>query len=116
MATTPEGRTKARIKRLLVNRGVWFFMPVQSGYGSPELDFICAVNRERWDQRGNRYFAWESFFIEAKAHGGTPSPRQALLIQHHRAEGRKVFVIDDEHDSLQPRFDSLKDLDNWLSS
>lgn len=115
MATTPEGRTKARIKRLLVHRGVWFFMPVQSGYGSPELDFICSVNRERHDAKGRRYFIWEMFHIEAKAHGEDPTPRQALLIAQHRAEGRKVFVIDDEHDSLQPRHDSLKDLDTWLS-
>lgn len=115
MATTPEGRTKARIKRLLVNKGVWFFMPVQSGYGSPELDFVCGVNREYLCEPGREERqVWELFFIEAKAHGENPTARQKMLIDVHRAAGRKVFIIDDEHDSLRPKHDSLKDLDKWL--
>lgn len=116
MATTPEGRTKARIKRLLDAKGVWYEMPVPTGFGKSGLDFTCAVNRERWNQKGLRYFTWEVFFIEAKMHGGDPTPRQWLTINQHRAAGRKVFIIDDENNSLRPKHDSLKVLDEWLDS
>lgn len=111
---TPEGRTKARIKKVLLLHGCGMFMPVQTGFGSPELDFICAVNRQLHDAKGRVRFVWEHFLIEAKAHGQDPSPRQWQLIATHRAAGRKVFIIDDEHDSLSPKHDSLKDLDKWL--
>lgn len=43
---TPEGRVKAMVKRELAALGdqCWKFMPVQSGYGSPALDFITCIN------------------------------------------------------------------------
>lgn len=85
-------------------------MPVQGGYGAADLDFICA--RKRAFVGGE--FLWELFRIEAKAHGQDPSPRQWVMIGQHRAAGRKVFIIDDERDSLQPKHNSLKDLDTWL--
>jgi hypothetical protein len=111
VATTPEGRTKARIKRLLDAKGVYYEMPVPTGFGKSGLDFTCSRLRHVFSQP-----MWESFFIEAKAHGEDPTPRQWLTINQHRDAGRKVFIIDDEHDSLRPKYDSLKVLDAWLDS
>jgi hypothetical protein len=57
MSTTPEGRVKAAVKRLLKARGVWFYCPMQNGMGVSGIpDFICC---------------WEGRFlaIETKAPG-----------------------------------------------
>lgn len=83
MAMTPEGRVKAGIKRLLVERGIWFYMPVQNGMGVTGIpDFVCC---------------WEGLFlaIEAKAPGKLSSlsanqERQIALIQN--AGGIAVVV------------------------
>jgi hypothetical protein len=39
--TTPEGKMKDKIKKLLHRYKVYFHMPVQNGMGAPTLDFIC---------------------------------------------------------------------------
>lgn len=43
--STPEGRIKALVKRQMKKNfpDAWRFMPVQSGYGVPALDFIYCV-------------------------------------------------------------------------
>ena len=43
---TPEGRVKAMVKRRLDGLAVkhWRFMPVQTGYGAPALDFIICIH------------------------------------------------------------------------
>ena len=56
MATTPEGRVKDKIKKVLKELGCWWYMPVPGGYGEQSLDFLCA--------RNGRMFG-----IEAKAPG-----------------------------------------------
>jgi hypothetical protein len=104
---TPEGRTKARIKRLLASRGVWFYMPVQGGFGATELDFICAARRGA---------VWEVFFIEAKRAGESPTERQWTIIRRHHEAGRTVFVCDDEHDAVTPKHDSIETIRKWLDS
>lgn len=112
---TPEGRTKTRIKALLQKHGVWYYMPQQFGMGDTHLDFICSVKREI--MRGGGYESLhEMFFIEAKKHGGDPTPRQWAIIERERARGMKVFVCDDEHKSLKPKHDSLSDIEKWLTS
>lgn len=107
--STPEGTTKARIKRLLKSRGIWFYMPVQTGYGNTELDFICARPVPILDST-----LWEIFYIEAKAHKEDPTARQELIIAKHREEGRIVFVCDDQYDALRPKHDSLVSIAKWL--
>jgi hypothetical protein len=39
---TPEGRVKAKVNKMLAEFGsdCWRFMPVQSGYGTPALDYL----------------------------------------------------------------------------
>ena len=109
---TPEGKTKARINKVLEAHGVYFEMYVPVGYGRTFLDYTCARPIEMED--GSRL--WESFWIEAKAHRKDPSDRQAILIDEHRKAGRVVFVIDDQDDRLIPKHDTLAQLDKWLRS
>lgn len=43
MATTPEGRVKARIKKILEELGCYYFMPPANGYGhSGRFDICCS--------------------------------------------------------------------------
>jgi hypothetical protein len=42
MAQTPEGRVKAAVKKVLKQKGAWFYMPVQNGMGVVGIpDFVC---------------------------------------------------------------------------
>lgn len=91
---TPEGKVKARVKRILKKHEVYYFMPVQTGYGMPTLDFLCC-------HRGS-FFA-----IETKAPGKKPTTRQKIIIAEMLQASAEVFVIDGSEGS----FDSLE---NWL--
>jgi len=85
MATTPEGRVKAKVKEWLRSRGVWFCMPMGTGFGVNGVpDFICC-----WDGM--------FFSIETKAPGKIKNvtvgqQRQMELI---RKAGGIALVIDD---------------------
>lgn len=37
---TPESKVKKAVKRILKERGCYFFMPVQMGYGMRSVDFL----------------------------------------------------------------------------
>lgn len=80
---TPEGKVKAKIKKLLNKHGVYSHMPVQNGMGAPSLDYVCCF-------RG-LYIA-----IEAKAPGKKPTPRQHKTMQQIRAAGGYAFVVHDD--------------------
>jgi hypothetical protein len=89
--TTPEGRVKDRVKKLLKRfDAIYYHMPVMNGMGAPTLDFICCV-------RGY-YLA-----IETKAPGKVPTPRQELTIAAISKAGGYVFVVDgdDTYDRLE---------------
>lgn len=101
---TPEGKTKARIKRVLLTHGAWFFMPVPSGYGESTVDFLCA-----------RPDDGTLFLIEAKRHGKRPSERQESTLETAREHNIPTFVIDDQADNLIPKYQSCAELDAWLS-
>jgi hypothetical protein len=83
---TPEGKVKARVKKLLapyLNFGLWYYMPVQNGMGTPVLDFIGC-------------YKGQFFAIETKAPGGKPTKRQELTMTQMRQAGAAVMVIDSE--------------------
>lgn len=94
---TPEGRVKAKIKKVLAKYPTYFFMPVPCGYGQQSLDFVGWINGQ-------------AFAIEAKAEKGRLSERQKMIIDTMRQAGAKVFVIIGEES------DELKKLDEWLAS
>lgn len=82
---TPEGRVKAKVKRALKQLGAdcWQFMPVQTGFGAPALDFLLSV-------RG-RFVA-----IETKVPGKKLTPLQETTKAAIEAAGGIVLVVWDE--------------------
>jgi hypothetical protein len=60
------------------------FMPVQTGFGSPDLDFIISVNG----------FALR---IEAKVDGKQPTARQVKTIRDLEKSGTPVLLIDQDN-------------------
>lgn len=81
MADTPEAKVKRRVSQLLkAAKEVYYFMPVQTGYGSPTLDYLGS-------SRGR------AFAIETKAPGKSPTTRQKVIIKEMERAGMKVFVI-----------------------
>lgn len=87
--STPEGKVKDRVKKLLKSfKCIYYHMPVQNGMGAPSLDFICCV-------RGY-YLA-----IETKAPGKKPTPRQELTIAAITQAQGFVFVVSDDDSFIQ---------------
>jgi hypothetical protein len=79
---TPEGKIKNEIKKQLKRYpAVYYFMPVQAGYGAKTLDFLLCVDK---------YFV----AIEAKAPGKKPTPLQEATMREIQNAGGVVFVID----------------------
>ena len=92
--TTPEGKVKKAVKKLLDSYGqeIYRFMPVQAGFGQQTLDFLCCC-------RG-RFFA-----IETKKLGAVPTLRQEGIIDLMKMAGAKVFVIDGDTTELKEWLD-----------
>lgn len=65
---TPEGKLKDQVKAFLKERGAYYHMPVQTGYGVPTLDFVGC-------------YQGQFFAIETKAKGREPTPRQRATIR-----------------------------------
>jgi hypothetical protein len=84
-AMTPEGRVKPMVKKALDTLGAdcWRFMPVQTGYGSPALDYLLSI-------RG-RFVA-----IETKAPGKKLTPLQEGTKAAIEAAGGIVLTVWDE--------------------
>jgi hypothetical protein len=82
---TPEGRVKAKVKKALDTLGAdcWRFMPVQTGFGSPALDYLLSI-------RG-RFVA-----IETKAPGRKLTPLQEGTKAAIEAAGGIVLIVWDE--------------------
>jgi hypothetical protein len=94
---TPEGAVKNKVKRLLATYGkdLWYDMPVPGGYGKPTLDFIGCY-------RG--YF----FAIETKAGRGKLTPRQELTKKQMERACGKVFVVNEN-------METLREVNEWLA-
>ena len=78
-----EERVKEHVKRLLKKYATHFFMPVQSGYGSQSLDFLCCHK--------GRFFA-----VETKAPGKHLTARQELIRDMIERAGGTVFVVGEQ--------------------
>jgi hypothetical protein len=83
MASTPEAKVKRKLSKLLGFHNVNYFMPVQSGYGMPALDYICCHK--------GRYFQ-----IETKAASGVMTPRQTQIARMVEQAGGKAFLINED--------------------
>lgn len=103
MASTPEGRIKAKVKaRLQQEFGAshWRFMPVQTGYGSVALDLLLCLS--------GRFVA-----IETKADKSKKlTPLQQTTSAAIRSAGGLVFVVFDD-ESLDATIETIKWKLNW---
>jgi hypothetical protein len=85
MAQTPEAKVKAKIKTILKKYGVYYAMPIGTGYGNAGVpDFLCCVSK---------YFV----AIEAKANGGKPTALQTKNIEQINACGGLALVVDENN-------------------
>lgn len=99
MATTPEGKVKAHIKKLLTDSKAYFAMPMGTGYGNAGVpDFLCCVN--------GHFLA-----IEAKAGRGTTTALQDRHIEQiHKANGRAIVVNEEGLETLKKLLERLNEL------
>jgi hypothetical protein len=96
--STPEGKVKAKIKKLLNKYGAYSHAPVQNGMGKPTLDFVCCVN--------GLYLT-----IEAKTRGKKPTTRQETTMgQVSKAGGLAVWVDEDRLESFETLLIKLSSL------
>lgn len=83
MAATPEVKVKAKIKAILQDHGVYYAMPIGTGYGNSGVpDFLCCV--------GGLFLS-----IEAKANGNKPTALQEKHMREIRKSGGVALVIDE---------------------
>jgi len=88
MAVTPEGKVKAKVRRILSEfPGLYSYWPVPGGYGKTTLDCLGCY-------RG-RFFS-----IETKAPGKKPTLRQMQEINGIERAMGKTFVITGEDDPV----------------
>lgn len=100
MATTPEGKVKAAVKKILDLHGVYHFSPAANGYGRVGIpDIICCVNG---------YF----LAIECKAGTGVTTALQQREIKAiHVAGGVAIVVNESTIDAVVPIITALKGYD-----
>jgi hypothetical protein len=99
MASTPEGKVKDGVRKILKEWGIWYYQPVQNGMGQVGIpDFVCC---------------WQGKFlaIETKAPGKLShvTPNQIRVLAEIEHSGGLSFVVDDPNqlrkilDSISPR-------------
>jgi Holliday junction resolvase len=83
MAATPESKVKAKIKAILKAHGVYYAMPIGTGYGNSGVpDFLCCLN--------GKFFA-----IEAKAGKGTTTSLQEKNLKNIIESGGDAWVVNE---------------------
>ena len=85
MAQTPEGKVKEAVKKVLKKHGVWYFMPMQNGFGVVGIpDFICC-------------FHGIFLGVETKAPGKREqtTPNQDRVLREIKEHGGYTIVVDD---------------------
>jgi hypothetical protein len=89
LAKTPEAKVKDKIKKILKDNGVYYVMPIGSGYGKGGVpDFVCC---------------YKGFFIgiEAKTVGNLPTLLQHInLTEIINAGGVCVVINENNLDSI----------------
>jgi len=83
MAQTPEVKVKAKIKKILKDNGVYYAMPIGTGYGNSGVpDFLCCVN--------GKFMA-----IEAKAGKGQATALQEKNLKAIIESGGDAWVVNE---------------------
>ena len=105
---TPEGRVKNAIKEVLDKFGVYYFMPVQTGFGAAGLDFHCVI--PVWVPLSGLMLPM-AFFIEAKRPGKGPTDRQEQFAKDRwEQQHARTFVIDGDVGELTKWLQGFRDI------
>ena len=90
MAATPESLVKKRIRKVFEEEGVYYAMPIGTGYGNAGVpDFLCCV--------GGKFLA-----IEAKAGKGKTTALQDAHLARIEECGGTALVVNENNISLLP--------------
>ena len=90
MATTPEGKVKTIVKRMLDRYGAYHFSPATGGYGTSGIPDIVAC-----------YFG-KFIGIECKAGNKKPTALQQIQIDKIRAaQGYAVVISEQNYELLE---------------
>ena len=81
--STPEGKVKSKVKKILEDMGAYYAMPVTGGYGNSGVpDFLIC--------KEGLFYA-----IECKANGGRPTALQHAHMKAIRTAGGVALVVDE---------------------
>ena len=85
MAQTAEVKVKNKIKAILKEHGVYYAMPIGTGYGNAGVpDFLCCIK--------GRFLA-----IEAKANGGVTTALQNKNLRDIETAGGITCVLSEDN-------------------
>ena len=88
MAKTPEAKVKDKIKAILKEHGVYYAMPIGTGYGNAGVpDFLCCIK--------GRFLA-----IEAKANGGKTTALQDRNLRDIETAGGITCILNEDNVSV----------------
>ena len=98
MAMTPEAKVKKQIRKILEEEGVYYAMPMGTGYGNSGVpDFLCCV-------------AGTFMAIEAKAgKGKTTALQDEHIAQIKAAQGVALVINEKNIDELVRMLQLIKD-------
>lgn len=94
MALTPEGKVKAKVRKLLDKFNVYHFMPATGGFGRSGVPDIVGCYHGKF------------FAVECKAGGNKPTALQEKQIRSIEEADGVAFVINE---------DNIDKLELWLS-
>lgn len=95
---TPEGAVKAKVRKILVEEGVYYFSPAANGFGRAGIpDIICCVH--------GRFVAFE-----LKAGKGKTTALQEREIAAINAHGGYAMVVNENN------INELKEHIQWLKA
>jgi Holliday junction resolvase len=96
MASTPEGKVKAQVRRILDERGVYYFCPATGGYGRSGVPDIIGCCHGVF------------FAIECKAgKGQTTALQERELRRIADAGGTALVIYEDGMDLVREMLDAL---------
>ena len=82
---TPEGKVKAKVKKVLDQLNCYYFFPATGGFGKSGVPDIIGCLEGRF------------FGIECKANGGKPTALQLKQLEKIEWNGGLAYVVDENN-------------------